>query len=356
MNVLYLIGNGFDLRLGLPTRYADFLEFYKGQTPQLGAGRSEQEEAIQKYKERFFAEMAEREERGEEQWKDLEIALGEFTTAFGDDADGFCDFYEDMNRSLEAYLAQCNSFEPTPEEVEKFREDLTYPYRYFKPREEKELRALTIAQAWYIDVISFNYTSSFECLCQDALLVGEYTYAEGHEGHPVIYQGVKHVHGSLGEGGILLGVDHSGQIANEQYRKNDDVADLLLKPQANEGRGTLVDEECLRLIAGADVICLFGLSLGPTDQMWWTAIKKRFLDNPEVILLYFHYDRSTDSALNFDGRKERRARQHLIDALGVEADQKDYRDRIFVAVDSDTNSDVKPRMFPERRSKQPTTV
>ena len=348
MNVLYLIGNGFDLRLGLPTRYADFLKYYERQTPKLGAGRSQQEETIKKYKERFFAEMAEREGRGEEQWKDLEIALGEFTTAFGNDADGFCDFYEDMNRSLEAYLSQCNSFEPTPEEVEKFQEDLTYPYRYFKPREEKELRALTIAQAWYIDVISFNYTSSFECLCQDALLVGEYSYAERHEGHPVIYQGVKHVHGSLGEGGILLGVDHGEQIGSEQCRRCDDVMDLLLKPQANEGRGTLVDEECLRLIAGADVICLFGLSLGPTDQMWWTAIKKRFLDNPGVILLYFHYDRSTDSTLNFDGRKERRARQHLIDALGIEADQKDYRDRIFVVVDLDTNSDAKPRMFPKR--------
>lgn len=340
MNVLYLIGNGFDLRLGLPTRYADFLEFYKGQTPKLGADLSLQEETIKKYKKRFFAEMAEREGRGEEQWKDLEIALGEFTTAFGDDADGFCDFYEDMNRSLEAYLSQCNSFEPTPEEVEKFREDLIYPYRYLKQKEEKKLRTLTIAQAWYIDVISFNYTSSFECLCQDALLVGERNYPEGYSGHSVIYQGVKHVHGSLGEGGILLGVDHGEQIANEQYRKNDDVADLLLKPQANEGRGTLVDEECLSLITGADVICLFGLSLGPTDQMWWTAIKKRFLDNPGVILLYFHYDRSTDSTLNFDGRKERRARQHLIDALGLRGNQKQYDDRIFVAINSD--------MFPKR--------
>ena len=340
MNVLYLIGNGFDLRLGLPTRYADFLKYYERQTPKLGADLSLQEETIKKYKKRFFAEMAEREKRGEEQWKDLEIALGEFTTAFGDDANGFCDFYEDMNRSLEAYLAQYNSFEPTPEEVETFCEDLTYPYRYFKLREEKELRALTIAQAWYIDVISFNYTSSFESLCQDALLVGESTYAEGHEGHPVIYQGVKHVHGSLGQGGILLGVDHGEQITNERYRKNDDVADLLLKPQANEGRGTLVDEECLRLIAGADVICLFGLSLGPTDQMWWTAIKKRFLDNPEVILLYFHYDPAAGSTLKFDRRKERQARQHLIDALGLEGNQKEYDDRIFVAINSD--------MFPRR--------
>ena len=342
MNVLYLIGNGFDLRLGLPTRYADFLEFYKGQTPQLGDGRSQREVAIKKYKERFFTEMAEREERGEEQWKDLEIALGEFTTAFGDDADGFCDFcdfYEDMNRSLEAYLSQCN-FEPTPEEVEKLCEDLTYPYRYFKPREEKELRALTIAQAWYIDVISFNYTSSFECLCQDALLVGERNHPEGYSGHPVIYQGVKHVHGSLGEGGILLGVDHGEQTVSAQYRQCDDVMDLLLKPQANEGRGTLVDEECLSLIAGADVICLFGLSLGPTDQMWWTAIKKRFLDNPEVILLYFHYDPAAGSALKFDRRKERQARQHLINTLGLEGNQKEYDDRIFVAINSD--------MFPRR--------
>ena len=340
MNVLYLIGNGFDLRLGLPTRYADFLEYYKVQSPELGADRSQQEEAIKKYKERFFAEMAEREGRGEEQWKDLEIALGEFTTAFGDDADGFCDFYEDMNRSLEAYLSQCNSFEPTPEGVEKFREDLTYPYRYFKPREEKELSALSFGGKWYIDVISFNYTLSFESLCRDALLVGDLYYPQKYGDPSIVYQGVQHIHGKLGEGGILLGVDNEAQIANEHYRKNDDVSDLLLKPQANEGRGTLVDEECLRLIAGANVICLFGLSLGPTDQMWWTAIKKRFLDNPEVILLYFHYDPAADSALKFDRRKERRARQHLIKALGLEGNQKEYDDRIFVAINSD--------MFPKR--------
>lgn len=59
MNVLYLIGNGFDLRLGLPTHYKDFLKYYEGQSPELGADRRQQEETIKKYKERFFAEMAE---------------------------------------------------------------------------------------------------------------------------------------------------------------------------------------------------------------------------------------------------------------------------------------------------------
>lgn len=339
MNVLYLIGNGFDLRLGLPTHYADFLEYYKRQTPKLGAGRSQQEETIKMYKERLFSEMAERKKRGEEQWKDLEIALGEFTSAFADDSEAFCDFYTDLNRSLEAYLAQYDSFEPTPVEVEKFREDLAYPYLYLKQNEQKKVRPYTWGGEWKVDVISFNYTSSFERLCQVALPVGE-RYFPDRGGHLIVYQGVKYIHGKLGEGGLLLGVNHSEQVSNEQYRKNDDVADLLLKPQANEGRGTLVDEKCLSLIAGADVICLFGLSLGPTDQMWWTAIKKRFLDNPEVILLYYHYDPAADSALKFDRRKERQARQHLIGALGLEGIQKEYDDRIFVAINSD--------MFPRR--------
>lgn len=62
MNVLYLIGNGFDLRLGIPTRYADFLEYYKGQTPKLGDGRSQREEAIKSIRSAFLPRW--RSERG----------------------------------------------------------------------------------------------------------------------------------------------------------------------------------------------------------------------------------------------------------------------------------------------------
>lgn len=31
MNIVFLIGNGFDLNLGLNTRYSDFYEYYKNQ-------------------------------------------------------------------------------------------------------------------------------------------------------------------------------------------------------------------------------------------------------------------------------------------------------------------------------------
>ena len=342
MNVLYLIGNGFDLRLGLPTHYKDFLKYYKGQSPELGADRRQQEETIKKYKERFFAEMAEREERGEEQWKDLEIALGEFTTAFGDDVEAFRSFYYDLNNSLEVYLSQFKDINPLDEEVETLYKDLVYPYQYLNEKTRGYLHSQTIRSGdfWDISAITFNYTSSFEQLCDSILKNDTFNYPEEHNGQPILYRGIKHVHGKLDDGGILLGVDHDEQIANELFRQNEDIRDLLIKPQSNEERGELVDEECLQLIENADLICLFGLSLGPTDQMWWTAIKKRFLDNPEVILLYFHYDPAADSVLKFDRRKERQARQHLIDAFGLEGNQKEYDDRIFVAINSD--------MFPKR--------
>ena len=350
MNVLYLIGHGFDLRLGLPTRYADFLEYYKGQTPQLGSGRSQQEEAIQKYKERLFSEMAEREERGEEQWKDLEIALGEFTTAFGDDVEAFRSFYYDLNNSLEVYLSQFKDINPLDEEVETLYKDLVYPYRHLNEKTRGYLRSQTIrsGHVWDISAITFNYTSSFEQLCDGILRIDTFNYPEEHNGQAILYRGIKHVHGKLDDGGILLGVDHDEQIANELYRQNEDIRDLLIKPQSNEERGELVDEECLHLIENADLICLFGLSLGPTDQMWWTAIKKRFLNNPNLFLLYFHYDQKLVITLKSDGKFKREACKHVIEALGLEGNQKEYKDRIFVAINSD--------MFPKRRPKQPTTV
>lgn len=196
MNILYLIGNGFDLRLGLPTQYKDFLKYYERQTPKLGAGHSQEEEAIKKYKERFFAEMKERKERGEEQWKDLEVALGEFTTEFGDDVEVFRSFYYDLNNSLEVYLSQFKDINPLDEEVETLYKDLVYPYQYLNEKTRGYLHSQTIRSGdfWNISAITFNYTSSFEQLCDGILKNDTLNYPEEHNGQPIMYRGIKHVH------------------------------------------------------------------------------------------------------------------------------------------------------------------
>lgn len=53
MNMLYLIGNGFDLNLGLPTRYSDFLEYYFKHAPLNYKATSQESRRIQECKDLF---------------------------------------------------------------------------------------------------------------------------------------------------------------------------------------------------------------------------------------------------------------------------------------------------------------
>ena len=107
-----------------------------------------------------------------------------------------------------------------------------------------------------------------------------------------------------------------------------------MKPQGNKNIGSLIDDTCHGLISKADLICLFGLSLGATDQTWWEDIKERFISDSSVVLLYFYHDLHSGINVKSDGRSKRKARAHLVKALGLEGTEQDYRDRIFVAVNS----------------------
>ena len=339
MNVLYLLGNGFDLRLGLPTRYEDFLSYYKEQVSLYHKDNELKAQSVLNYKSLLYKRMETAKQNGEYQWKDLELALGKLTAEFGNDVEGFRDFYQDINESLERYLLSINFREPSQEESEKLRYDLLYPYKVLSSREQREfLGRFNSTEHWNINVVTFNYTSTFEYLSENVLSVG--TQYTRYSTLDTSYYGVRHIHGKLGESDILFGVDNSEQIDNHKFKDDFDVTDFLLKPQGNVNVGSLVDDECQQLISEAGLICLFGLSLGETDKIWWNAIKQRFLEIESVVILYFHYEPS-EIPLNLrDKQPFRKARQHLLDALDIEGKQEDYQHRIFVAVNSD--------IFPKR--------
>lgn len=63
MNILYLIGNGFDLNLGLNTRYSDFYRNY--------VKDASSDKDIKKLKETITSSI--------DDWSDMEMALGNFT-------------------------------------------------------------------------------------------------------------------------------------------------------------------------------------------------------------------------------------------------------------------------------------
>lgn len=67
MNILYLIGNGFDLAQGLQTSYQHFYEYLKNQTAK-----------------NSVSELMLKEIQGPDKplWSDMELALGTFTQKY----------------------------------------------------------------------------------------------------------------------------------------------------------------------------------------------------------------------------------------------------------------------------------
>ena len=65
MNILFLIGNGFDLNLGMKTNYNDFYKYY--------ASKQSSSDLIQKLKKEIDGNI--------ENWSDLELALGKYPSA-----------------------------------------------------------------------------------------------------------------------------------------------------------------------------------------------------------------------------------------------------------------------------------
>ncbi len=82
MNITFLIGNGFDLNLGLKTSYQDFLDYYLKNT--------NNDTEIIKY---FKNIIKEEQENDIDTWADAEIFLGKITEKF-DDADKFLKCFE----------------------------------------------------------------------------------------------------------------------------------------------------------------------------------------------------------------------------------------------------------------------
>ena len=332
MNILFIIGNGFDLRLGLPTGYPDFLNHYREQNPKHNI-------EVKTSKEEFFKFIGHVEN---EEWKDLEVTLGNFTSHLTDKTQ-FLEFYRDINLSLVDYLSnieeEANSTF-TDEQSEHLKQSLLTPYNYLNNREKELFKSRIERRDLEASIISLNYTSFLETLCKGHIEIGKY-YDIPDSPRVFRLNQIKHIHGRLIEKSILLGVDNEEQISNEDFRLDEDILDVMIKPKGNENIGSLIERECQDLIKEADVIYIFGSSLGKTDKTWWTAIKERFLYDPQVIILYFLRKDNPISTLSTEMSFKRRAREQLITALGLEGNEIDYRDRIFIALNT--------AMFPERK-------
>lgn len=317
MNILFLIGNGFDLNIGMKTQYRDFYKFY--------CQKESTSELVKELKDVIQSEI--------EDWADLEIELGKYTEKLKTEED-FEVVIDDIREHLSQYLElQEKEYDYSVLSQEKLFHNLCFPEEMLLKIDKDNITRYKSRwghTAWNIDIITFNYTRVLEKILGSEKIIGKH-----HSGENVVLNNLHHIHGYT-DLRMVLGVNDISQIKNESFRKNQNIIEALVKVECNKAAKHGVDELCENSIKDKNLICIFGLSLGETDKVWWERIGKQLREECQLIL----FVREKKDIPNRDNHKKIRIEREFKDkffsktALSDEEKER-LKDKMFVAINTD---------------------
>lgn len=284
MKVTFLVGNGFDMALGVDTSYRAFYNWYLEQeSPNHYV--QDLKDNIQKYLE------------GEgENWSDFELGLGKYTKHFStNEIQGFLKCYEDAHNNIIKFLNNQISnadirITPNIDLISSVKALINFYTEL--PSSEAQYFEKAIGNKLEFDFISFNYTDLFS---KSIKALAEIAYKEVllyiHDINIKINSNVINVHGSSTYLPIL-GVSEGYQIENQELLKIREFKEIMIKSQCVKSIGETWYDVGMNLIDASNVICIFGMSLGSSDSVWWTKIMNNLINNSNSHLIIYWYSRS----------------------------------------------------------------
>ena len=316
MNVLYILGNGFDLAMGLKTSYPDFYKYLEKLTGS---------ELLEKMKDEIKADK--------KNWSDMEEAFGKYTLNLKSQNE-LGDLYKDLTLCLQDYLMlEQKQFNPTYEQKKSFSNEFSSPVDSFiKGTDIQKFNSMILKNSdYHFNVVSFNYTDTLEKLLD---------YDENKEWKATLRSGtmgrIVHVHGVLGDS-IIFGVDNTRQIANISFKRKRDATDLLIKKNSIEVLKSQDYEIFEKLITEANLIILYGVSLGLTDKSWWRKIKDELSNREDLRLVVHVFSPNSDHRTKqFAGHDERNFERLFVERSGLQFKKlpEELKDKVIFTVNS----------------------
>ncbi|WP_302953223.1 bacteriophage abortive infection AbiH family protein [uncultured Prevotella sp.] len=322
MNVLYIIGNGFDKAQGMNTSYPDFYKYLRtlpnNDNPLL-------EKLINCISDRY------------ELWSDMEKGLGLFTKEI-ENSEDFDTLYFYLSDKLQEYLkTEEDRFIPSEPLKSKFQKDI------FSIRENladsDKLRYDVFLDRFHIStsvkdisIMTLNYTNTLEKL----FFIGGRKFPLVFNNNNILRK-IIHVHGILDDT-IILGVDNEEQIGNKDFKNNLEIKDYLIKRQSYESIKTTNHIECENLIKTAKVIVLYGVSLGDTDKSWWRIIGDNLIKRNNLALIQYLYAPNTIPPTRKQkiAQLERRQQNNIMRKMDIDPSlfNESIKERLFFVVNS----------------------
>ena len=285
-NLLFLIGNGFDLNCGIKSKYKHAYDYYLSKT-------TDDSETIKKFKKDLLD--------NHENWADFEIGISKYAQNLSNESE-LIECIRDFRRALKNYLtieeqkfyeyvnsvdgliAQINK--ETSRSLDSFYEGISYNI------------SSSISQIDSIRFITFNYTAILDNIIYFRI---PHMYETTEYNLGCLSDSVVHIHGSFHNTTPVLGVDRIDQL-NVSYDLSSRGKRTIIKPTFNSEIDNRRISAAQNLINTTQYICTFGLSLGLSDLTWRESIISWLNENNQNQLFVYDYSAYFKDNLEDDER------------------------------------------------------
>lgn len=321
MKILHIIGNGLDISLGMETQYKAFLQNYY-------LTKDNSKETILKLKKYI--------NRNLDNWSDAEQEFGNYAK-YCNSATEYIECINDFKSNLKDYItSQYHSVinEDASYYLSDFYEDLIHPEKRLAKQILQKFNKVhnplaRITSNDTINVMTFNYTNTFEEILK--------IFGKSHESFINIIRSINvyHVHGTL-DSQMTFGVNDPSQIISEKNILDDSNYFEIVKPLFNDSCLNTNNSDCENQINQANIISIYGASIGATDQKWWDLVGKNMQERTDLVVLYFPFDDTKDTVNEPQYLKNwcDEYKRNLIQSLNLPFSDEKVIDRIFVNVNA----------------------
>jgi len=297
LNITFLIGNGFDVGIGMKSKFKDFFPIYQ-KTSENKPYRIKQ----------LSDEIGKDYDNNYRTWADFERKLGEYTLEFDEKTkQNFIDQIKDFESEFIDYLKWQEailSFKSTERISAIMVKGLTQYYSSENLAPEsaeavKQVYSGHTSENHTYNFVNFNYTDILKS-CLDTIpskIIRHRKYGSIDKTDNV--GKIVHVHGK-NDLYPIIGVNDVGQIANKELAKDVRFTQTIVKPNINQLLRCGNDTNATNLIKQSNIICIYGMALGETDKKWWDLLLQWLNGVSSRQLILFEYDDQFNANTPFD--------------------------------------------------------
>lgn len=310
--VTFILGNGFDLGLGLRTSYNDVYESYVKY-------KSDDNANIR----RFKAELSNR--KPYDKWSDFEMGMAEYAKELSSEEE-FIECIRDFKQHMVEHLREENEtiikIPLNSDDVkillkELDRSKITF-YQGLTPNVMNQIKKLIDNSAVRYNYVTFNYTTVL-----DRIL-----FRFPFEELPL------HIHGTIDKD-VVLGVDNIQQLNTSNFKFSRKGKRAFIKTEFNKQYDKDRVETAMKIINESDIICTYGFSMGDSDKTWINALIDWMIADKNHHLVVYQYDTKKYNQYNYDEIMdvEEDKKENLINKLGIS--DKGLEDQIHIPIAND---------------------